>query len=313
MEGSWSETQSTPPKPTEPAGILKPRPGLFEPPRPRSNKTIRFRTESQHIESSQTEDASVSNPELPEPSDSSGSSSPSSSSNSEDTGGQTQRSAAQQPPHGGNGAVSSSAADRMLALPSWFTEHVKRFMAAFTARAEPAGHGRVRSTSSSDRVQTGRDGDFGGRRPGHRRRRRGGAFERYLPPSQDDMRWRVALSRYALLTLLGVLTLLFAATAALRVMGGDGRSGSIEEESAAVTPEAGEDDERPGRHALKTSARGGSVRPDRELTVGEAYSDTFMATTDETSTTSEPPTSDGAEPASDGPRASRGPESQMTA
>lgn len=298
MERSWCESQSAVPRPAEPAaGILKPTPGLFDPPKAQPTKTLRFRSEPQHIEPPQTERASIgNNAELSDNSDASANSasSSSSSSNSDDTGGETQeRSATQSRDRGGDGAAASGAADRMLSLPSWFSGHVKRYLAAFMTRAEPDGRGRDGSTSSSDRDRPASDSDAGVNRPSRRRRRRSAA-ERYNPPSQDDMRWRVALSRYALLTVLGVVALLFVFAAALHVTRGNAPR-LVEQQPAAVTLDAGEDDGWPGRPALKTSARDDDVRPDHELTVEETGYDTVLTTTEGAPTTAEPPTSGGAE------------------
>ncbi|KAL1420671.1 hypothetical protein MTO96_004416 [Rhipicephalus appendiculatus] len=297
MKRSRSETESTPSTPSKLAGILKPRPGLFESPKAHPHKTIRFNTESEHIDTSQTiQETPVSIAESSDISDAStnSESSSSSSSNSPETGDQTQQPTTQPRPHG---AAVSGAADRMLALPSWFTEHVKRYITTFTTRAERAG----RDGNSSDRDQTLRVGDAGGRRPSRRRRGRSAATERYMPQSQDDMRWRVALSRYALLTVLGVATLLFL-IATLHVVRGDVRSRAVEEHRAAVTLETGEDDARPRRRALKTSARDETAGPGYELNVKEADPDASLTTTEESPTTYEQPTSAGADPVVDGQR-----------
>ncbi|KAH8032604.1 hypothetical protein HPB51_026057 [Rhipicephalus microplus] len=270
-----SGSESTPPRPSKLAGILKPRPGLFEPPKAHPNKTIRFNTESQHVETPPSEqETAVSVAESLDNSDASASSE-SSSSNSQETGDEAQQ-ATTQPRHHG-------AADRVLALPSWFTENVKRCITTFTTRAGPAGGD-----------ETSSDGDAGGRRP----RRRRAATERYLPQSRDDMRWRVALSRYALLTLLTVAALLLV-IAAVHVVRGDARSRAVEQQGDAGTLE---DDERPRRRALKTSAREDTAGQGYENNVEE--SDASLTTTDEPPGTYEQATSAGADSQVDGQRSS---------
>lgn len=150
-------------------------------------------------------------------------------------------------------ASSAPDAGSKAKVSSWFPKRMRRYFAALT-RDKEDGQGKGKNSQNTNSQATNRQNT--NRRSNHprHRRRTGVATERYTgPQSQDDMRWRVALSRYALLTLLGSLTFVCLVVATLHFAGTSG-------DALDDKQQAQDDGRRPAAwRALRTSVQSNAL------------------------------------------------------
>ncbi|KAK8763704.1 hypothetical protein V5799_033690 [Amblyomma americanum] len=279
MEASRSESEAPSPQLERP-GILKPPAGLFESRRLQPSKTLRFLTEPQNIEASEpvpqaerSSEASTLSTELSETSEESASSASS-------TRAQIASSShgLEQPRRSTDPGGSPKAR-----LSSWFSKNVKPYLAALS-RGDQGSQDRDRSGQDSheDRLDAAKSDDdrasSSHNQDRRRHRRRGSsaaAAGNPWPPWQDDERWRVALCRYALVSLLGGLSLLLLAAVALRITGTGSDGEGLHKEQQTLDYDAPEDS-RPQWRSIGRSDRE-DVLPDRESTTEETAADSELS------------------------------------
>ncbi|KAK8788087.1 hypothetical protein V5799_022137 [Amblyomma americanum] len=255
-------------RPPEHPGILKTPAGLLEPPKPHPEKTLRFQAEPERTEEGQaTPQAGCSGmaDETWTVNSDSSDSSETSVGSATAPGSQSDSSSPGRPTSGPLRPRASSApgTDSKAKVSPWLPKRMRRYFAALT-RDKQGNQGKGKSSPNT--ATNGRNRERRSSHPSHRRRT-GVAAGRYTgPPSQDDMRWRVALSRYALLTLLGSLTVLCLVIASLLFAraGGDALHDKQQTQDDGVI-----DGRRPAAwRALRTSAQSNAL-PAHELATKE--------------------------------------------